>query len=418
MKITPHHLAALADGAVPGLLPVGIHVVAESVGEQFHVGFVIDDRERAWVVRLPGDPVSAALQDTSIPFLEEVARHLPFDVPAPVGVAALGDGRRAMVYPYLHGRIVDFALLPAGPGIATGIGAALAALHDVPVQALDETGVPVYDAGECRHRLVSDVDRGARTGLVPSALLSRWEHLLDDVSWWRFATVPVHGYLSNAHLLADFPTEDTSSGHVSALVSWEGAKIGDPAEDLAALARSAPPDAVDTVFGAYAQHRREPVDPHLRERARLLGELRLLSRLLSAHHRGDEVAVEHTVRTMHRLLDYLEDDVPAAPSTGEAARGALPVTFEEEPADEDFYSSRSGRTGSTAAPTGPEGTGAATGATRTGDAATGAHEGDRVHLDDGRTTSLPEGGRDSHGQDPGGEVRPTGGPDELRPPLR
>ncbi|MDO5627414.1 MAG: phosphotransferase [Mobilicoccus sp.] len=338
MNITPHHLAALADGAVPGLVPVGVHVVTENVGDRFAVGFVIDDKERAWVVRLPGDPVSAALQDASIPFVEEVARYLPYDVPAPTGMAALPDGRRAMVYPYLHGRIVDFALLPAGPGIATGIGSALAALHDVPVSALDETGVPVYDADECRHRLVSDVERGARTGLVPSALLTRWEHALDDVSWWRFATVPVHGYLANAHLLADFPTEDTSSGHVSALVSWEGAKIGDPAEDLAALARSAPSDAVDTVFGAYAQHRRATVDPHLRERARLLGELRLLSRLLGAHRRGDEPAVAHTVSTMRRLVHLLADDGPP-PSAAAAARGAVPVSYEDEPIDEDWYSS-------------------------------------------------------------------------------
>lgn len=112
MKITPHHLAALADAAVPGLVPIGIHVVAQNVGDRFHVGFVIDDRERAWVVRVPGDPVSAALQDTSIPYLEEIARYLPFDVPACAGVSSLPDGRRAMVYPYLHGRIVDFALLP------------------------------------------------------------------------------------------------------------------------------------------------------------------------------------------------------------------------------------------------------------------------------------------------------------------
>lgn len=349
MKITPLRLAALADAAVPGLVPIGIHVVAENVGDRFHVGFVIDDQERAWVVRVPGDPVSAALQDASIPFIEEVADRLPFDVPAPAGVAALGDGRRAMVYPYLHGRIVDFALLPAGPGIATGIGAAIAALHDVPVDALDETGVPVYDAEECRHRHVSDVDRGARTGLVPAELLTRWERTLDDVSWWRFATVPVHGYLSNAHLLADFPTEDTSSGRVSALVSWEGAKIGDPAEDLASLARSAPPEAVDTVFGAYAEYRREPVDPHLRERARLLGELRVLSRLLAAHNRGDEAAVSHVVRTMHRLVQVIAEDGPIS-GAREEARGALPVVFEDEPADEDWYSSTSPtarRTGST-----------------------------------------------------------------------
>lgn len=350
VKITPGHLAALADAAVPGLVPIGVHVVAQSVGDHFHVGFVVDDRERAWVVRLPGDPVSAALQDASLAFLEGVARYVPFDVPEPAGLAALGDGRRAMVYPYLHGRLVDFALLPPGPGIATGIGTALAALHDVPVEAVDETGVPVYDGDECRHRLLSDVDRGAATGLVPPPLLARWERVLDDVSWWRFVTVPVHGYLSNAHLLADFTTEDTSSGRVSALVSWEGSKIGDPAEDLAALSRSAPPEAVDTVFGAYAQHRAGQVDPHLRERARLLGELRLLSRLLVAHRAGDEPAVAHAVRSLRRLLAHLEEDGANRASATDSVEGAVPVSYENEPPQEDWYSSGASHSPSPSAP--------------------------------------------------------------------
>ncbi|WP_313566909.1 phosphotransferase, partial [Mobilicoccus sp.] len=351
MKITPHHLAALADAAVPGLLPVGLHMVAENIGERFHVGFVVDDEDRAWVVRLPADRVSAASQEASIPFLQEIARHLPYAVPEPAGTAALSDGRPAMVYPYLHGRIVDFALLPSGPGIATGIGEALAALHDVPVGALDETGVPVYDAEACRHRLVSDVDRGGRTGLVPPQLLTRWERTLEDAAWWDFETVPVHGYLSNAHLLTDFPTEDTSSGRVSAMVSWEGAKIGDPAEDLAALARSAPADAVETVFGAYAQHRRMPVDPHLRERARLLGELRLLSRLLAAHSSGDEPAVVHVVRTMRRLVDLLAEDSFSPHAAGH--HSPVPVSFEDDPVDEDWYSAGGASSARAAVPVTP-----------------------------------------------------------------
>lgn len=343
VTLTPHHLAALADAAVPGLVPVAVHEVPQSVGDRFELGFVIDDRDRAWVVRVPGDAVSGAMQEASIPFMEAIADHLPFDVPAPRGSAALADGRRAMVYPYLHGRLVDFAVLPAGPGIASAIGAALAAVHDVAVELVEETGVPVYDATECRHRLLSDVDRGARTGLVPAPLLTRWERSLDDVSWWRFATVPVHGYLSNAHLLTDFPTEDTSSGKVSALVSWEGATIGDPAEDLAALARSAPPETVDTVFGAYAQHRQGQVDPHLRERARLLGELRLLTRLLSAHNRGDAEAVDLAVLNMHRLTEFLRADAAGRSAAITPSRSSVAVSFEEEPVDEDFYSSTARR---------------------------------------------------------------------------
>ena len=59
--------------------------------------------------------------------------------------------------------------------------------------------MPVYDAETCRTRHLADLDRGAATGHVPTALLSRWERALEDVTAWRFAPTPVHGDLTGRY---------------------------------------------------------------------------------------------------------------------------------------------------------------------------------------------------------------------------
>lgn len=334
MTVSATRLAALADAAVPGLRPVRVEAIVERVGDRFHVAIVEDDAGRGWIVRLPADAVAAAQQDASAAILPALAGRLPFAVPVPEGFAALPDGRRAMVYPLISGHLIDNTLLPAGPGLAVSIGHALAALHDIDPRLVDEHALPSYDAGECRHRWATDVDRGAQTGLVPAPLLARWERMLDDVSWWRFAPATVHGYLAPTHLLAEFDSDDAASGAVAALLSWEDVKVADPAEDLASFARSAPPEALDTVFRAYAARRGTPPDPHLLARAGLLGELRLLTRLLWANAVHDDAAVEHARGALSRLAALVGDE-ERAHRRGEP----LPVAYEEAPVPQDWYSS-------------------------------------------------------------------------------
>ena len=121
-----------------------------------------------------------------------------------------------------------------GPGVAAEIGRAVAALHNVERAVFDEAGVPVYDAETCRTRHLGDLDRGAATGHVPTALLSRWERALEDVSAWRFAPTPVHGDLSGGRFLVTFvDDEDPETASVRAVTGWEHARVGDPADDFA-----------------------------------------------------------------------------------------------------------------------------------------------------------------------------------------
>lgn len=331
-------LAALVDAAVPGARPTRVEEVVERVGERFRVGFVEDDEGRRWAVRLPADAVAAALQDQSLSLLKLLTGRLPVEVPRPSGFATLRDGRRAMVYPLIPGRVLGFENLPPGPGPATALGETIAAVHNLDPALYDEAGVPSYSAEDCRRRRQSDVDLGAQTGLVPTGLLSRWEKMLDDVAWWRFSTRPVHGRLDAEHVLVGFADrDDAASARILALTSWEYAQVGDPAEDLASVLAGAGEQAADTVLAAYSSHLNEPADPALRQRATLLHELRLLSDLLTARRLDDRKALTLATETLRRLDDEVGDEEIVGNRSGTAI-DTVPLDFTQEPTPADLYS--------------------------------------------------------------------------------
>ncbi len=310
---SPAFLAALASAAVPGLDPVSARSVTAAPGAEFDVAFVVDDRDRHWVVRAPRTAAAGARADSAAALLALLARRLPFQVPLPTGFAPVTQGRAA-VYPYLPGRPLHLPALPAGAGLAADVGRAVAAVHNLPRGLFDEAGMPSYEADAWRARRLSELDRAAATGHVPTGLLARWEEALDDVSLWRFAPTPVHGDLAGHHLLALFESdEDATTGQVSGIVGWEDARVGDPADDLAAIADFAPAGAVESVFEAYAQARTEPPDPHLRRRALLSAELRLLAPLTTAAAAGDSEQVHLAAGALRHLEERVEEGELSAP---------------------------------------------------------------------------------------------------------
>jgi aminoglycoside phosphotransferase (APT) family kinase protein len=319
---TPLALAALASVAVPGLDPATVEGVAQLNGHQFEVAFVEDTQRRRWVVRAPISAAAGAQMDVSVSLLGLFARRLPFAVPAPKGFVALGQGGRAAVYPYIVGRPLDFAHLPAGPGIAAELGRALAALHNLDLTLCEDAGLTSYDPDTYRTRRLADLDRAAATGYVPAGLLSRWERALEDVSLWRFAPTPTHGDLSGHEVLAVFSDEgDAATGRVRGLTGWENAKIADPADDFATLVTQASPEAFDSVLEAYAHARVDRPDKYLERRARLAGELRLVTELLTAVGSKDPGGIKACARKLQQLnadsLDEVEDEpvMPTAPTS-------------------------------------------------------------------------------------------------------
>jgi len=158
---TPLTLAALASVAVPGLDPVAVEGTPNLPGHQFEVAFIEDTQHRRWVVRAPMTAAAGAQMDVTVSLLGLLSRRLPFSVPMPKGFVDLKEGGRAAVYPYMAGRPLYFAHLPAGPGIAAELGRAIAALHNVDRALFDEAGLPTYDADTYRTRRLSDLDRAA-----------------------------------------------------------------------------------------------------------------------------------------------------------------------------------------------------------------------------------------------------------------
>jgi macrolide phosphotransferase len=327
---TPLALAALASAAVPGLDPATVKGVATRHGHPFEVAFVEDTQHRRWVVRAPTSAAAGAQMDVSVSLLEVLSRRLPFAVPMARGFVALKEGGRAAVYPYIAGRPLNFAHLPGGPGISAELGRALAALHNLDLGLCEEAGLTSYDPDTYRTRRLSDLDRAAATGHVPTGLLSRWERSLEDVSLWRFAPTPTHGDLTGHEVLAVFDDEDdATTGRVRGLTGWENARVADPADDFATLVTHAPAEAFDSVLEAYSHARMDRPDQHLERRARLAGELKLVSELLAAVGSQNQKAVDACADRLRRL-----DAETFGDTVDEPVRPTAP-TVQADPGDGD-----------------------------------------------------------------------------------
>lgn len=329
----------MASAGVPGLDPVSVEALPSVPEQDFDVAFVQDSEHRRWVVRAPRSEAATARMDLTVPLLQLLARRLPFSVPAPRGFVQLKDGSRAMIYPYLPGHNLDFEEMPAGAGPAAELGRALGALHNTDPRLFDEAGMPSYDTDSYRTRRLAELDRAAESGRVPTALLARWEHALEDVALWRFAPTPTHGDLTGDQVLAVFEDDsDASTGRIRGITGWEDAKVADPADDFAALVEQADPATLETVLEAYAHARVERPDPNLLVRARLVAELTVLAELMRADTRGDELAVEGLSTRLRRL----DEEVHAEDASDDYRRTSLtPVALRSravpppEIADED-----------------------------------------------------------------------------------
>lgn len=343
MERTPTFLAALASAAVPGLDPVSVEALPSVPDQDYDVAFVQDSEHRRWVVRAPRSEAAGARMDLTVPLLQMLARRLPFSIPSPKGFVELKGGGRAMVYAFLPGQNLAFDEMPPGPGPAAELGRALAALHNTDVRLFDEAGMPTYDTDSYRRRRLIELDRAAESGRVPTALLARWEHALEDVALWRFAPTCVHGDLTGDQVLAVFEDDsDASTGRIRGLTGWEDAKVADPADDFAALVDEADPAALETVLEAYAHARVERPDGNLLVRARLAAELGVLAELMRADARGDQAAVEGFSSRLRRLDDEVhaedaDDDYRRSSLTPVALRGRAtpPPVVADEDDDED-----------------------------------------------------------------------------------
>ncbi|WCI08574.1 phosphotransferase [Arthrobacter sp. OVS8] len=198
------------------------------------------------------------------------------------------------------------------PAVAREIGAALAAIHDLPHSLVSNADLPSYTPNEFRQRRLNELDQAATTGKIPPLLLRRWEHALEDVSLWRFNPCVVHGDLHEDNLLVD-------GDRVTAVTGWTDLRIGDPADDMAWLVASNDQDFVDAVLGHYTSSRRDVPDAHLLRRAALSAEFALAQYLVKGLAAGNQEMIDEA----ESMLTVLAEDV--------AEHGGQPISVEPLP---------------------------------------------------------------------------------------
>ncbi|WP_313771083.1 phosphotransferase [Arthrobacter zhaoxinii] len=296
-------LAAMASAAVPGLTPTGVAGSPDDAAD-FDAALLIDDAGRRWRVRSPKHLEASMRLETELlvlrTFVPAVRAELPFALPYVAGTVRQGD-LCTFVYSHLPGalRSID-SLMTAGSSVAAEIGRAMAAIHAIPRDLVTSADLPSYSANEFRQRRLNELDQAATTGKIPSVLLRRWEHALEDVSLWRFKPTVVHGDLHEDNILL-------TGERVSAVTGWTDLRVGDPADDFAWLIAANDPRFTEAVHGAYLAASKDPEDPHLIRRAALSAEFALAQWLVRGVAAENSTMVDEAVE----MLGTLEEDVRA-----------------------------------------------------------------------------------------------------------
>jgi macrolide phosphotransferase len=311
----PIELAAVATAAVPGLTPTAVSSAPDDPAD-FDSALLLDSEGKRWRVRSPRHAEASARLETEFmvlrAFAPAIRAELPFLMPTVAGTVRQGP-LSTFVYSHLGGSTRSIEDLSEGSAaLAREIGAAMAAIHDLPHSLVSNADLPSYTPNEFRQRRLNELDQAATTGKIPPLLLRRWEHALEDVSLWRFNPCVVHGDLHEDNLLVD-------GERVTAVTGWTDLRIGDPADDMAWLVASNEQDFVDAVLEHYTSSRRDAPDAHLLRRAALSAEFALAQYLVKGLSAGNQEMIDEA----ESMLTALAEDV--------AEHGGQPISVEPLP---------------------------------------------------------------------------------------
>ena len=277
-------LAALAAEAAPDLRFTG-YLPNHSDG--------IDELElrtetgEEYLLRVPASASGErelALEIRILASLHPYANQLPFTIPTRIGETRDLSGYQATLFSAMGGKTPNPERL--GPGdFSRSFGAALAAIHSLPLAVVRDGGLPDFDAVAILHRKVAELDRIAATGRVPADLLNRWERAMEDVNLFRYRPTVLHGGISSASI-------HLAGQRVVGLSGWHNLRIGDPAEDFVWLIQGTLENTQVDTFLTYRTIRNS-ADENLQQRATLYSELAVgvwLLHLLETDAEPDAVA--------------------------------------------------------------------------------------------------------------------------------
>jgi aminoglycoside phosphotransferase (APT) family kinase protein len=272
-------LAALAADAVPG--KNFRHFQRPEGQTDLELLRLWDDQGSSYELKAPANPAGErelATELSVLKVLRNFSSDLPFEIPELLGQTTDADGVRISVLTLLGGSEPD--LTKFGPGaFSKSFAQAMAALHSLENAKVIEAGLPDYLATQILHNKVTELDRIADTGRVPSALLQRWEQALEDVGLFRFHPTIIHGAINQESVLVEAQI-------LTGLTNWSSLSVSDPAEDFQWLIAGAlHSTAEDTILNYRAL--RPQADENIAQRAVLYSELELGSWLAHCIQEGD-----------------------------------------------------------------------------------------------------------------------------------
>ncbi|AWB86861.1 macrolide 2'-phosphotransferase [Mycetocola zhujimingii] len=309
-------LAALATSAVADLQLVGSGPFGHGQTGDFDSALLRTSDDRELVVRVPANDQSASDQSVELIALQAmtagIRSRLPFVVPTIVGQTSV-RGTRAVVYDYLPGYGVPAEHIPAGDGVATSIGAAIAAIHSLPGSFVAEVGLPSLTAADCRTEARNVIERAAATRLLPAAVKQRWTDAAADESLWQFQPTVINGSLSAESFVV---TDHNVGPIVTGIIGWGSLRVGDPARDLHWLSGAG--EAADSVLAAYRLSAARHPDRLISQRSMLHAELELARWLLHGVDTKDQQVIDDAVALLDGLVDHVLGDLmhPLSPQTG------------------------------------------------------------------------------------------------------
>lgn len=300
-------LAALATSAVAGLDLVGTAGFGSIAHGDFDSALLTGRDGRHWIIRVPRSEAAEAEQSADLVSLRAlstgVRSRLPFAVSSFAGQTPV-DGTRAVVYEFVYGSKVGLGELHGRQALAASIGRAVAAIHSLPTSFVADAGLPVLTPVEILRASVTIMDRASSTGLVPAALIGRWERAAEDSALWQFAPTVINGSLTASSFLS-------AGDEVTGILGWNALGVGDPAQDLHWLLGAQANSVTETALDAYTQARGSS-DRQLTQRAMLYRELEIARWLLHGTQEHSTEIVDDAVGMLHGLVDRVEGDLNQA----------------------------------------------------------------------------------------------------------
>lgn len=295
-------LSALATSAVPGFQAVSTQTLSSAEKD---VALVHDVNQVAWLVELPTSAsaeVAHAETLRAVRALSEGLRsRLSFRVPRLAGTTEVGQ-HTLSVCEYLPGQAPSAHKVT--PILAASIGTALAQIHSLPTSSVQDFDRPAESAIDSLRECAGIVDRAAATGLIPQALLRRWETACEDSSLWQFEPTVIHGLMQLGHLLVE-------NENVVAVDQWRDFRVGDPARDLAWLTTPAASEFHMAVVTSY-RSARTSADRWFMQRARFYAELDVAKWLLHGMDSHNETITEDATAMLSALHDRVSGDMDQA----------------------------------------------------------------------------------------------------------